>query len=389
MFGRFTVSCLNNKGTSGNAGRIGFIVDSLLPSWSACVHRRTLRPLLTGWPSSTAGTVMRYGWVAQHVNHLPDRQWIYELYRPWRSYQAVVFIKSMDAPCRNLAEALRQKGGYAVFDANVDYFTPAFGTSYFAGMAATPKQREESCAMAGACNAVIADSRYLREKVLPYNANVAWIPDNIPDAWITERSTWRPRPGEKLTLLWSGEAVKLFELLRIEPVLRRFREYIRLRLVTSSLDALSRIYEPWQGRLRQLLADLECEVLPFQNIPALLALYDQGGVCISPRFLDNSYNMGHTEWKISLAMARGRVALASPQPSYCDLRDRAGGLGVRICTEDVDWEAVLDSMLNGNFSWEEEQGQACEVVRQYYATSVVATDHVNLLTSLVKERQGC
>ncbi len=389
MFGRFTVSCLCSKGTSGNAGRIGFVVDALLPSWSACIRRRTLRPLLTGWPSNTAGTVMRFGWVAQHVNHLPDRQWIYELYRPWRSYQAVVFIKSMDASCRQLASALRQNRVYTVFDANVDYFTPASGTSYFTGMAPTPNQREESCAMASTCNAVIADSRYLREKVLPYNANVAWIPDNIPDAWVADKSTWRPRQGRKLALLWSGEAVKLFELLRIEPVLRRFREHIRLRLVTGSLDALSRIHEPWQGRLRRLLTDLACEVLPFQDILALLALYDQGGVCISPRFLDNSYNMGHTEWKISLAMARGRIALASPQPSYCDLRDRAGGQGVRICAGDMEWDAVLDNMLTGNFSWEEEQGQACAVVRQYYATSVVAADHVDWLTTLVQNRQGC
>lgn len=386
MSERFTVSCLCNKGTSGKAGRIGFIVDSLLPSWSACLRRRTLRPLLTGWPSNTAGTVMRFGWVAQHVNHMADGQWIYELYRPWRSYKAVVFIKSMDAPCRDLAEALRQNGVYTVFDANVDYFTPASGISYYAGMAPTPNQRDESCAMARTCNAVIADSRYLREKVLPFNANVMWIPDNIPDTWITDKSIWRPSPGERLTLLWSGEAVKLFELLRIEGVLRRLRDYIRLRLVTGSLDALSRIHEPWQGRLRRLLTDLECEVLPFKDIPALLALYDQGGVCISPRFLDNSYNMGHTEWKISLAMARGRVAVASPQPSYCDLQDKAGGLGVRICDEDVEWDAAMDSMLTGNFNWEEEQRRACAVVRQYYATSVVAVDHVDWLTALVNNR---
>ena len=386
MSERFTVSCLCSEGISGNAGRIGFIVDALLPSWSACVRRRTLRPLLTGWPSNTAGTVMRFGWVAQHVNNLPGRHWIYELYRPWRSYQAVVFIKSMDASCRKLAAALRQNGVYTIFDANVDYFTPALGTTYYAGMAATPKQREESCAMASTCNAVIADSRYLREKVLPYNANVVWIPDNVPDAWIADKSTWKPIPGEKLTLLWSGEAVKLFELLRIEEVLRRFREHICLRLVTSNLDALSRIHEPWQRRLRRLLTDLECEVLPFQDIPTLLALYDQGGVCISPRFLDNSYNMGHTEWKISLAMARGRVAIASPQPSYCDLRDRACGQGVRICAEEMEWDAVMDSMLSGDFNWEEEQSKACSVVRQYYATSVVSADHVDWLTTLVKNR---
>ncbi len=286
-----------------------------------------------------------------------------------------------------LASRLREKGCCSVFDANVDYFSPAFGIFYYEGMAPTAKQREESCAMARACDAVIADSRYLAEKVLPYNSTVAWIPDNVPDRWIVQENAWRPRLPEKIPLLWSGEAVKLFELLRIEPVLRRLRNHLKLRLVTGNLDALTRIYEPWQERLRRLLADLDCEVLPFQDIAGLLAIYDQGGVCISPRFLDNSYNMGHTEWKISLAMARGRVALVSPQPSYCDLSERADGRGVRVCSEEVEWEAALSAMLTGDFPWAEEQESAHAVVRRHYATSVVAATHSDWLASLVA-RQG-
>ena len=377
------MSCLYPEVSSGKTLRVGFIVDGLLPSWRACLRRRALRPLLTGWPSNTAGTVMRFGWVADHVNNVANRRWLYELYRPWHSYQVVVFLKSMDDASRKLAASLRNKGTFTVFDANVDYFTPASGVWYYEGMAPTAEQQEQSCAMARTCHGVIADSSYLLEKVEPYNSRSAWIPDNIPDAWISEKSNWRPKFGNKLPLLWSGEAIKLFELLRIEPVLRRFRENIRLRLVTGSLDVLSRIYEPWQGRLRSLLADLECEVVPFRDILALLSLYDQGGVCISPRFLDNSYNMGHTEWKISLAMARGCVALASPQPSYCDLRERAGGKGVRICTAEEEWDTVFDEMLTGNFMWEDEQRQAYTVVRKFYATSEVAAAHTNWLGSFL------
>lgn len=325
---------------------------------------------------------MRFGWVAEHINRRSQGQWRYELYRPWRSYQALVFVKSMNAASQELALKARAKGCHTVFDANVDYFSPAAGTFYYDGMAPKAEQREESCAMAGTCDAVIGDSRYLAEKARLYNGQVAWIPDNIPDAWVVEDSTWRPKPGKKLPLLWSGDAVKLFELLRIEPVLRRFQDYLRLRLVTGSLDVLSRIFSPWQESLRRLLSDLDCEILPFQSIPDLLAFYGEGGVCVSPRFLDNSYNMGHTEWKISLAMARGRVALVSPQPSYCDLHERAGGQGGRICADEDEWEAALTAMLGGNFPWEEEQRAACAVVRQYYATSVVAERHAAFLESL-------
>lgn len=382
MCGRCIVSFLSKEKNSGKPCRVGFVIDSLLPSFGACVRHKTVRPLVAGWPSNTAGTVMRFGWVARYVNTLPARDVVYELYRPWRSYQAVVFVKSMDDRCRELALSLRKRGRTTVFDANVDYFSPASGTEYFSGMAPTRKQCEQSRAMAATCDGVIADSRYLLEKVLPLNPRSIWIPDNIPDDLIVNNSEWRARPGARLPLLWSGEAVKLFELLRIESVLRRFREHIHLRLVTGDLRAISNIFEPWQGRLRRLLADLACEVLPFRDIPALLALYDQGGVCISPRFLDNSYNMGHTEWKISLAMARGRVAIASPQPSYQDIHGRAGGHGVRICSDEEEWVAVFDQMLSSRFSWPEEQSQATAVVRQYYATSVVAEAHRAWLASL-------
>lgn len=385
MYGRYIVSFPLLKKSTTNSRRIGFVVDSLLPAWKTCLAGKTLRPLLSGWPSNTAGTVMRFGWLAEYVNSRPDRRWIYELYRPWRSYEALVFIKSMDHPCRELAVSQRRKDRVAVFDANVDYFTPASGTWYYAGMEPTLQQRDESCAMAGACSAVIADSRHLLEKVKPFNSRAKWIPDNIPDKWIANVGNRTFVSGGKLTLLWSGEAVKLFELLKIETVLRRFRKHVHIRLVTGRLDALSRIFEPWQGRLRRLLEDLDCEIIPFRDIPALLNVYDQGGVCISPRFLDNTYNMGHTEWKISLAMARGRVALASPQPSYCDLKERAGEQGIRICGEGEDWVQVLESMLAGKFPWGAEQERASAVVRQHYATSIVAQTHLEWLESLVRQ----
>lgn len=382
MSGRFTVSYRSHEHTGRTAGRVGFVVDAQLPSLRTCLSKRTFRPLLTGWPSSTPGTFMRFGWIARHINQSQDNAWHYELYRPWRSYRAVVFVKSMDEPCQNLALSLKEAGSCPIFDANVDYFTPATGPEYYAGMAPTAQQRQQSCTMATIADAVIADSSYLLEKVLPLNSRAAWIPDNVPDPWIAGRSDWSPVPGERLVLLWSGEAVKLFEILRIEQVLRRFKEHVRLRVVTGNLKALSQIHAPWQGRLRRLLEELECEVLRFKDIPSLLKVYDQGGVCFSPRFLDNSYNMGHTEWKISLAMARGRVALASPQPSYCDVADRAGGRGIRICADEGQWEIVLESMLAGTFPWDEEQDRACAVVRHHYATSVVAQKHADWLKAV-------
>lgn len=354
--------------------RVGFIADGLVPSMSNCFSRRTIRPLFAGWPSGSSGFKTRFSWVSDRVNREKTDLW-YELFRPRRRYHAVVFLKSMNAASINLARHLSKKGCRPVFDLNIDYLTPAAGTFYYDGMAPTATQRDEALAMVNTSDAVIADSRWLEKVARRYAARVCWVPDSIPNEFIQNGSNWRPSDSEPLPLLWCGEAVKLFDLLRIEPVLRSMKKRLKLRIITNSLDALKRIYEPWRSRLRRMLRDIDCEILPFKGLKQLMEVYDRGGVFVSPRFLNNSYNMGHTEWKITLAMARGRVALCSAQPSYQDVADRAGSAGIRICPDLETWQTRLEEVFCGNLDWELEQSAASTVVRNYYAASVVALAH--------------
>ena len=125
--------------------------------------------------------------------------------------------------------------------------------------------------------------------------------------------------------------------------------HVRLVLVTNSLcrarSLVRAMEEPFRepargGRARRSF--------PFASVPALLPIYARGGVFISPRFLDNTYNWGHTEWKITLPMACGRVALGSPLPSYRDVaaRFRRGG-ACDSARADEDWEAAFEAVLSG------------------------------------------
>ena len=111
-------------------------------------------------------------------------------------------------------------------------------------------------------------------------------------------------------------------------------------------------------------------------------MYSHGGVFISPRFLDNTYNLGHTEWKITLPMACGRVALGSALPSYLDVAERSAGHGLRICREAAHWRESLDAILSGGFDFESEENAAREVVERHYSTPVVATSHVQFIKEI-------
>lgn len=349
---------------AGRPLEVGFVIDGQLPRWPRVWQ------WVRGCPSASAVGEMRFGWIAQA---LPRDRAHYSLFRPGRRYDAVVFLKSMSADCQCLAQSLRRRGTRVLFDVNVDYFTPAGGNFYYRGMAPTADQTANARRMAELADALIADSSHLAGVCAKHHANVRWIPDNVSWPIVPPHQPWKP--GGKFDLLWSGEAVKLFELLRIEAVLRKFAARVRLVLITNSLTALDRWFEPFKTRFEQLLASVEHEIIPFRSVAALLPIYARGGVFISPRFLDNTYNWGHTEWKITLPMACGRVAFGSPLPSYQDVAARSGGAGLRLCADDAAWTAALDEALSGRLDFASEESAAREVVEKHYRTPIVAEAH--------------
>jgi len=365
--------------------RIGFVIDSYVPTLSECLKGRTSpRGLLFGATLNTSIALMRFRWIAEEINKRDDLPLQYELYRPWRKYDAVIFLKSMGEASSQLARRLKAKGIPTVFDSNVDYFTPASGEFYYDGMAPTKDQCSHAIEMAEICDAIIGDSRHITNIASSYNENARWIPDNVRDVLIVDKPhNENIDTGKRKLLFWSGEAVKLFELLLIKDVLESYSDHFHLILVTNSLKAL----DQWNWNLKieflKLLNLLSHEFMEFHSIDHLINIYDRGGIVISPRYLNNTYNMGHTEWKITLGMARGCIAMCSPQPSYKDVYQYSTGRGIRICEDDGAWGRAFDDIMNASFEWEKEQNSASRVVKDYYSTSVVAESHAQFVGSII------
>lgn len=329
--------------------------------------------------SFTGGGVglARFFWLSQYINkHVENCH--YELYRPWRRYDVVIFLKSMGPRAHNLLKRLQEKGVACVFDANVNYFDNA-GTEYYTSMLPSIAQGEEVLEMVQSASEVIADSEYINEQCRKYNPRTFWIPDvvDIDSAQFQHWST----DGSRLRLLWSGQAVKLFELLAAEEVLLAWKDRVDLILVTNDLVALQRLYPQVRKRLETLLSSLSVTIIPYQSINQLFSVYKDGGVFISPRHLDNSYNFGHTEWKITLAMACGRMVLCSPIPSYERVAERSNGLGIRVCKDMHTWNEAFEELLLGRVDWSSESTAARKVVEQHYSPAVISTNHLKVMDS--------
>lgn len=363
--------------------RVGFVIDSCVPSVYGVLKRKChASTLLRGWQTDSAISEMRFHWVADavHRNHSAMQ---YEPYRPGKRYDVVVFLKSMGVECLALAHHLKRKGVLLVFDMNVDYVTPAEGTFYYDGMAPSVQQRNDALAMLEVCDAVIGDSRHLALVLKKLCSCVRWVPDNVQDKLLVANVSWKPENDARLPLLWSGQATKMFELLAIEDLLLSYADRIFLRLVTNAKAVSEKIYEPYRSRLQKLLDRVPHEIISYTGISALMDVYDRGGVAISPRFLNNTYNLGHTEWKIALPMARGRISVCSPQMSYQDVAQRSNCVGIRVCDSLADWDHVFSMLVNDEVDWDTEQQAANRVVAKYYSTSKVAAGHVDFIQELL------
>jgi glycosyltransferase involved in cell wall biosynthesis len=360
--------------------RVGFIVNSRIPAWSSL--RRGMRPhhMLAGWPDKYSPMhFMRFGWIADEVNRGRDIR--YELFKPWRKYDAVVFLKSMEAGCVRLAEILRGRGCRVVFEANVDYYTGAGNESLPCELVPTPAQRSAAIRMTSLADRVIASSGHLAEICRRWNPVSAWVPDNIPSRMVPSGDSGAPVREGRLQVWWSGMPAKIVDFLAIEKAMTAFRGRIHLNLVTGDISsAIGRLSPEQSARIDKFLSTIGHTFHRFQDIPRLLRLYHQGGgVILSPRLLDNPYNQSHTEWKITLGLACGLPAITSPQPSYLTVAERCRNpRTVCICNDDDAWRAAFEEALEGKNA-EEKRASAREVVRQYYSTKVVASQHLKEL----------
>ena len=362
--------------------RIRFVIDGRFPSLQGAFARECgFLHLFGGFPSNSPVGFMRFGWIADEVIR-KEKDLHYELFRPFRRYDAVVFLKSMGKECNTLAQSLKKQGVKIVFDANVDYLTPAEGTFYYEGMAPTETQRRDMLDMLDVADAVIADSELIAMHCRTIHPQVHWIPDNVkmdlvpPPRGIVNRG--------RLTVLWSGTSCKVFELLLIAPVLLAHAEHLRLVLVTDEWSGVERCFEPYRQQVKDLLDGLEHEIIPFRSIEQLLSVYAGGNLFVAPRFLDNTYNLGHTEWKITLPMACSRFVLASPQPSYLTVFARSNGKGLRICENHDDWSREMDAVLGNIINLEEEGRYGRRTVETYYSTEGIAREHAVLMRQMLR-----
>ncbi len=362
--------------------RVGFIINSRVPSKEAISRGMPFYRLWTGWDDrGSPMSFMRFHWVGDALRRsgLAD----YRLFRPGLPVDAVVFLKSMGPHCEELTETLRSQGVPVIFEANVDYYSANTNSDVpMRDLAPTEDQRRMAIAMTAGADGVIASSKHLAGICGAFNDKVFAVTDHVNLGLRPKRWGREPYLGGKLQVWWSGMASKAFELLVAAPAMRNLKDKLHLNLVTDDLSARQTWTPDVRTQFEQFLAETPHTVHPFQDVKDLLRKYAAGGIIISPRTLDAPYNRSHTEWKITLGMACGLPAIASPVPSYESVAAAASDGAVTICRSDAEWQVAFEKMSDPS-TLAARAVAASDVVERCYSTDHVAGEHLKAVQSIV------
>lgn len=312
------------------------------------------------WLKSGAMLTMRFRNIALWLNRHGFQN---TFYRADQSYDAVVIIKNFEQDVSDETRRLQQREIPVIFDANVNYYY-IWGNYPDPQTRPTIDQRRRATQITQQAQHVIADSEYLRDVVSDFNHKVTWVPDNV---WpLLFRPAKHRTIAGQLRLIWSGIAFKADELRLLLPI---FAQMTGLELWIVS-DA------------RPAVVDTLEKVIPvrcFRYSDWRYAwLLGQADAIISPRDLNNGYNLGHTEYKITLGMARNLPAIASPQPAYVTALRDGGGM---ICYTDDDWIQALTRLRDDVKLRIQLGNQARARVAARYSTPVVAAQ----ISSIIKQ----
>ena len=322
------------------------------------------------WQLTQSGSEIRAKNIPRWLNK--NTSYKNSLYKNSRKYDVVTFVKVMDEPARTLLAKLKKEGVVTVFDANVNFYE-IWGKYTVPENKATQKQVEEAFWMTKNADCVIADSTHIKKIINRFrNNNVVWIPDNVNTDFYKGKVLHKKKL--KYRLIWSGVSSKSLHLLLIKDVLHKLSRVFAFDMVLVS--------EKHPDAFDTFREFMDVKYVKFSHSSYRRELM-KSDVIISPKYLTNGYDLGHSEFKITLGMAMGLPAVASPQKSYIDaINYKSGGL---IAKDSTEWTKALTSLFSDVSLRKKMGNNAYVTVREKYSTDTIAKKYMNLFKELLYE----
>ncbi len=286
------------------------------------------------------------------------------LNNPSADADVAVFVRWQGDQAYQELQRQKDKGRVIVFDQVINYFDVAgiFPGNY----GSTEEQKEQILQMAKSADVFTCSSEFIRQRASQEGIIAHYIPETVDLRHFRNYKKKESFNKKSITAIWSGQPVKATELSELIPLLQK--RDISLTVIASRKPDIS--------------GPFECLPYSYNTFPQSIL---EGDVCVSPRKTDNTYDLGHSYWKIGTFMVCGVPALASPVPSYIEAIQKTGG--GKICESTSGWESALDDIAeNRDTLWEWSQA-AREGMMTHYSTENVVKQYIELFEQLLDSQK--
>ena len=254
--------------------------------------------------------------------YLEKQGFAVELYKPWKKYKVVLFIKTQSDKAVRTAKKLNAMGTKVMFDAYCEFISDESRDQ--------DKERCNILEIASYSNQVNVCSIEQQNDFMKYHKKVELISESVNDKFFTVQK--EHKDTNNLTLVYCGYSKKAKDTLCIEEELKWVQREFGCKL------------------LYLCERDPQIEHLTYDFIK-----YEQseihkqlllGDIMIAPRPMEGIEKLAHSVSKIAYPLSVGLPVIASPVPSYLETP-------VIICNDSQGWkDAFRKLILNPDYRQE-------------------------------------
>ena len=268
-----------------------------------------------------------------------------------------IFVRWQNSDAYETALKQKSKGQKIIFDLCVNYFDEVHIENLKGPV--TKSHINDCKKMVSVSDVITCASKYIANRASEYHSTVEYLPDSIDSKHFNLTKNILDFKKNKLSAIWSGVAPKSADLNPIIPILKRNK--IDLKIISNYKPRFRRHILQWFKFNRTQKIKWSYKTFPSNIL--------KGEFCVAPRTLSNTYNKGHSFFKVGVFLSQGIPAIASPVPSYHEvLQNNVQG---RICENLNEWDKTIQEIKedpNILVNW---SNKATKSMQEFHTSQIV------------------
>ena len=278
-----------------------------------------------------------------------------------------IFVRRQDNTDYELAKRLKKRNIKLILDLCVNYFVESSTPGM---LKPVTKEHINNCVrMTKLCDAVFCASLNIKDSAKKFNKKSFYLPDSVDAKHFKYIKNEKDFLRKRIRAVWAGTTEKANELLEYMNILDELN--ISLRIISEKRPknfGYPFFFSPHKAYFSKW---------KYKTFPKTML---KGDFVFAPRDISESYNRGHSFFKIGIFLSVGIPVIASPVPSYKELifKNNCG----KICETKNDFRKTIKSICSNRqrlVSW----SKSAQLIMKKYTTSEISKKYIESFKKII------